>query len=140
MQLIILSISDYNLNQLEKLAKDSIPLESCALLLGKKNSLTNYCVKNIIITNNFSKSSTFFEIDPKDLITFYEKSKSMDLDVISIFHSHPSIPYPSASDLKYMEINPVIWLIYSTTKFSFKAFLLSEEKKIIEVLIDRIKV
>lgn len=136
---IILSISDYNLTHLEKLAKDSIPLESCAFLLGKKKSLTNYSVKNVIITNNFSKSSTFFEVDPKDLITLYEKSKSMNLDVISIFHSHPSIPYPSTSDLRYMEINPVIWLIYSTTEFSFKAFLLSEEKKIIEVLINRIK-
>ncbi|HSF52064.1 MAG TPA: M67 family metallopeptidase [Nitrososphaeraceae archaeon] len=139
MDSIILSISDYNLTHLERLAKDSIPLECCALLLGKKNSLTNYSVKNIIITNNFSKSSTFFTVHPKDLITFYEKSKSMNLDVISIFHSHPSIPYPSTTDLRYMEINPVIWLIYSTTEFSFKAFLLSEEKKIIEVLINRIK-
>ena len=136
---IILSISDYNLTHLERLAKDSIPLESCALLLGKKKSLTNYSVKNVIITKNFSKSSTFFEVDPKDLIILYEKSKSMNLDVISIFHSHPSIPYPSASDLRYMEINPVIWLIYSTMEFSFKAYLLSEEKKIIEVLINRIK-
>ena len=129
MESIILSISNSNLNRLEELAEESVPLESCALILGKKNSSADYSVKSILIIDNYSNSSTSFEVYPIDLLKLYEKSKSMNLDVISIFHSHPSFAYPSETDIRYMEMNRVIWLIYSTTQKFFKAFLLNEEKK-----------
>ena len=134
-----LTLDNSQIDRLKKLSISSLPFESCALLIGEKIGNENI-VKDILPLNNSFRSSVAFIIDPDELFDAYQKSKRLNLDIISIFHSHPSIPYPSASDLKYMEINPVIWLIYSTTKFSFKAFLLSEEKKIIEVLIDRIKV
>jgi hypothetical protein len=38
-----------------------------------------------------------------------------------------------------MEINPVIWVIYSTSDFSFKAFFLNENKEIVEVFIKDFK-
>jgi proteasome lid subunit RPN8/RPN11 len=43
--------------------------------------------------------------------------------VIGIFHSHPAKPAPSSTDIKFMEINPVAWLIYSITEHKLKAFV-----------------
>jgi proteasome lid subunit RPN8/RPN11 len=50
------------------------------------------------------------------------------LEVIGIFHSHPdSDPYPSATDKKFMEINPVAWVIFSVMTKEFKAYMLESE-------------
>ncbi len=134
----ILSISRNTLSRLAKFADDALPMESCALLLGKEEYTTD-TVHDFVLLKNNDQSKYSFSVHSRDLFHAYQKASRSGLSVIGIFHSHPSIPYPSASDQRYMEINPVIWLIYSITEFSFKAFLLSEEKKIIEVLINRIK-
>lgn len=139
MNLSVLSINRCYLKELEEIAKVSLPAEGCAILLGKIKPINEYTVKKIIVMDNIVKTSDYFEVDTSSLLDVYMKSKAMNLDVIAIFHSHPSIAYPSKTDIIYMEINPVIWLIYSTTEFIFRAFMLNEEKKIIEVLIREVK-
>jgi Predicted metal-dependent protease of the PAD1/JAB1 superfamily len=44
------------------------------------------------------------------------------MDVIGIFHSHPnSDAYPSNTDKKFMQSNPVVWIIYSGINKNFKS-------------------
>lgn len=139
MNLNVLSIDKYYLKELAEIAKVSLPAEGCAILLGKIEPINNYTVKKIMIMDNIVKARDYFEINPSNLLEVYIKTQAMNLDVIAIFHSHPSIAYPSKTDIIFMEINPVIWLIYSTTECIFKAFILNEKKKIIEVLIREVK-
>jgi hypothetical protein len=40
---------------------------------------------------------------------------------------------PSGTDRKFMEINPVVWLIYSTTEHNFKAYVY--ENDVVEVAV-----
>jgi [CysO sulfur-carrier protein]-S-L-cysteine hydrolase len=134
----ILLIHDYHLNELRKLAIDSLPNESCAILLGKKTETKNI-VKYIVPLNNSAQSSIAFIIDSDDLFTIYKKAKLMNLDVISIFHSHPSNPFPSETDKIYMHLNPVIWIIYSTYSNSFKSFVLDSFNDFREIKIELIK-
>jgi proteasome lid subunit RPN8/RPN11 len=134
----ILLIYDYHLNELRKLAISSLPNESCAILLGKKTDTKNI-VKYIVPLNNSAQSSIAFIIDSEDLFTIYKKAKLMNLDVISIFHSHPSHPFPSETDKIYMHLNPVIWIIYSTFSNSFKSFVLDNFNDLIEIKIEIIK-
>jgi proteasome lid subunit RPN8/RPN11 len=58
-----------------------------------------------------------------ELLDAYYQSEERGLQVIGIFHSHPAKPLPSSTDKEFMELNPVIWVIYSTTEDRFKAFV-----------------
>lgn len=134
----ILMIHHYHLNELRKLAICSLPNESCAILLGKKIETKNI-VKYILPLNNSAQSSIAFIIDSDELFTVYKKAKLMNLDVISIFHSHPSDPFPSETDKIYMNLNPVIWIIYSTFSNSFRSFVLDNFNDFREIKIELIK-
>lgn len=106
--------------RLAKYAKEALPNESCAFLIGSSNEST---VTEILFMKNVDSSPYSFSIEPSELLDAYDKAEKKGLDVIGIFHSHPGKPSPSTTDMKYMEINPVIWLIYSTTEARFEAYL-----------------
>lgn len=127
-----------HLNALEKLAVKTLPEESCAILLGKKSN-TKSIVQYILPMNNSSHSSIEFNIDSDDLFQAYNKARGMNLDILAIFHSHPAQPIPSTKDKIFMLINPIIWLIYSTSSQTFKAFIVDEEEEIKEIIIIFIK-
>jgi proteasome lid subunit RPN8/RPN11 len=134
----ILIMHHDHLNELRKLAIGSLPNESCAILLGEKSETKNL-VKYILPLNNSAQSSTAFIIDSDELFNVYKKAKLMKLNVISIFHSHPSNPFPSETDKIYMDLNPVIWIIYSTYSNSFKSFMLDSLNEFREIKIELVK-
>lgn len=110
-------------------AEKEKPNESCALLFGKKNMISE-----IFLTKNIEESPTNFTISNEQLIKAYKISEEKNVEVIGIFHSHPnSEAYPSNTDKKFMFSNPVVWVIYSNVKNDFKAFILDSE--IIEISI-----
>jgi len=112
-------------------ARNNIPNESCAVLFGKiKND--HFTVKDIFLTKNTQESPVNFTISNEELIKVYEEAEKSQLDVIGIFHSHPdSSAYPSLTDQKYMEINPVPWIIFSNKNEEIKAYVF--DSKIISV-------
>ena len=106
------------IDQLASIAKRSLPNESCAFLLGKDER-----VVEILPMRNSDESTISFSIEPQEVLRAYDLAESKKLQVIGIFHSHPAKPEPSSTDRKFMEINPVVWLIYSTTEHRFKAYV-----------------
>ena len=135
-ELILLNNS--HLNALTKLAISSLPNESCAILLGKRVD-TKSIVNSILPMNNSLHSSVAFNINPDDLYNAYNTAKLLELDVISIFHSHPSKLLPSKTDQIFMMLNPVIWVIYSTSLNNFKAFIFDNFDQFKEISIRVIK-
>ena len=127
-----------HLNALTKLAISSLPNESCAILLGKRVD-TKSIVKSILPMTNSLHSSVAFNINPDDLYNAYNQARILELDIISIFHSHPSNLLPSETDQIFMLLNPVIWIIYSTSLNSFKAFILDNLDHLEEISIRFIK-
>lgn len=123
-----------HVSELRKLAADSLPLESCALLAGKINN-DDVMVSEIIIANNADKSQVSFSIEPKELLDAYSKAESMGLEIVAIFHSHPAPAKPSSTDVKYMEINPIPWLILSTTNNELAAFLYDGKIHTLELVV-----
>ncbi|MGI0070199.1 MAG: Mov34/MPN/PAD-1 family protein, partial [Nitrosopumilaceae archaeon] len=60
-----------------------------------------------------------------DLISAYGQAEKKNLEIIGVFHSHPdSAAYPSTTDRKYMEINPVPWVIFSNITDEFRGYIL----------------
>ncbi|HEY3094792.1 MAG TPA: M67 family metallopeptidase [Nitrososphaera sp.] len=113
-----ISLTSRQIDQLTSLAKRSLPNESCAFLLGK-----NERVVEILSMRNSDESTVSFSIEPQEVLRAYDLAESKKLQVIGIYHSHPARPAPSSTDRRFMEINPVVWLIYSTTEQKFKAFV-----------------
>ncbi len=103
------------------------PNESCALLFGKKDN-DKITISEIYPAENIEKSPINFTISNEQLIQGYKIAEDKGLEVIGIFHSHPdSEPYPSETDKKFMEINPVAWVIFSLVTNEFKAYMYESE-------------
>jgi proteasome lid subunit RPN8/RPN11 len=130
-----ISFTSQQVQELLKLAKDALPNECCAFLLGQQNGLGK--VATILPLRNIDESPVSFSIDPVELLNAYTLAESKGMEVTAIFHSHPTKASPSNTDIKYMQINPIVWLIYSTTENEFKAFLYEDEViKEIEIMVD----
>ena len=121
-------------NILSKLSKDQIPNESCAILFGKSEN-DKMIVQEVYIADNKEESPVNFTISNEQLIEGYKEAEKKKLEVIGIFHSHPSSePYPSDTDKKFMKINPVVWVIFSCLTNNFKAYILDSEIKEISLI------
>jgi len=114
-------LTSAQIRQLASLAKQFLPNESCAFLLGKGEG--EVTVTDILPMRNADESMISFSIEPRELLQAYELAEKKKLQIAGIFHSHPARPAPSTTDIKFMEINPVVWLIYSTTNEQFKAYV-----------------
>jgi proteasome lid subunit RPN8/RPN11 len=113
-----ISLTAGQVERLASIAKGALPNESCAFLLGSNDK-----VIEILPMHNADESQVSFSIEPQEVLRAYDLAESKKLQVIGIFHSHPARPAPSGTDRKFMEINPVVWLIYSTNEHRFKAFV-----------------
>ena len=128
LQEIIISRSDKKI--LSEYSENQKPNESCAILFGKKNQ-----VSDLFLTENIEKSPVNFTISNKQLIEGYKIAEEKKVDVIGIFHSHPnSDAFPSDTDKKFMQSNPVVWIIYSGINKNFKAFLLESDIREIPII------
>lgn len=116
------------IRQLATIAKEALPNESCAFLLGDNGK-----VVKILPMRNIDESPVTFSIEPAELLHAYNLAESEGMQVIAIFHSHPAKPWPSSTDIKFMEINPVVWIIYSTTESQLKAFVYDDDELIKEI-------
>jgi [CysO sulfur-carrier protein]-S-L-cysteine hydrolase len=133
-------LTQFQLERLASLARDSLPNESCALLLGNNTNKENeiQVIETLSMKNSDASPTTRFRIDSQELINGYLRAEKMGLNVIGIFHSHPAPPIPSSTDKIFMEINPVVWLIYSTLTNESRAYIF-EQEKIREVRLSMIK-
>ena len=112
------------------------PNESCAMLLGKKVD-DDWNVKEVFHTENIDNSQTNFTISPEDLLKGYQLAEKMRLELVGVFHSHPnSDAIPSSTDKKFMQNNPVPWIIFSGVNNSLKAYLLDSDLVEISIKID----
>ncbi len=115
-----ISLTKAQLEELRSIAKRALPNEGCAFLLADRNDDK---VSRILPMRNIEESAVSFSMDPYEVIEAYNIADRLAMQIIAIFHSHPAKPSPSSTDIKFMEINPVIWLIYSTTENVLRAYL-----------------
>lgn len=125
-----ISLTAGQIEELVSIAKDVLPNESCGLLLGE-----NDAVAEILPMRNVDESPLTFSIESTELVDAYNLAERKGLQVIAIFHSHPAQPSPSSTDIKFMEINPVVWLIYSTTEWRLKAYVYDDYVKEVTIKI-----
>jgi proteasome lid subunit RPN8/RPN11 len=123
---ITLLVSKNQIDSLIRSTKEDFPNESCSLLLGSIIG-DEYQVKMLMKMENKAHSEYSFYIDPDELLKAYKWASDNELDVIGVYHSHLEGSNPSDTDLTFMKINPVIWLIYDVSRSTYRAFLLVQD-------------
>lgn len=125
---LVLRLSKNDLNNLHTHAEQSLPLEAAALLFGRVQD-SDVVVSHIELVPNIAKSKTSFSVDPETEYRLLVEAEERGEDLVGIFHSHPAPPKPSASDLRNMRLNPVVWVISSklTGCWMSYAFILDED-------------
>ena len=114
------------------------PSESCAMLFGTKDD-DNWIAKEVFLTQNIDNSQTNFTISPEELLQGYQLAEKMQLELVGVFHSHPnSDAIPSSTDKKFMQNNPVPWIIFSGVNNNLKAYLLDSNIIEIQINIDKL--
>jgi len=119
---ITLSVTENQIDSLIRLTKEDLPNESCCLLLGRIVNENEYCVELVKIMENKTRSQYSFQMDPDELKEAYQWASNNSLDVVGVYHSHLDGSTPSSTDLIFMKLNPVIWLIYEVSGSRFRAF------------------
>ena len=120
-------LSEKDKEKLAKYAEAEKPYESCAILVGNETD-ENWTVKEVVLTENTTKSEVMFTISPDKEFEVDQKAKESNMEIVCIFHSHPeSEARPSETDKKFMRVNPFPWIIYSGLTKEMNCFILQDE-------------
>ncbi len=110
---------------------EQAPLEACGLLVGKKDS-----VERVLKVRNAAQSPVRFRMDSQEQYEALMWIEDHDLDLVGIYHSHPSGPETvSATDIAEAAYDAVhvIWSRTGET-WSARGFWI-EAGKVTEVTI-----
>jgi len=83
------------------------PLEACGLLAGKNDR-----VEKVILVRNQAQSPVRFVMDPYEQFQAFEWIESHGLELVGIFHSHPTGPQtvsPTDIEEAAYEVVHVVW-------------------------------
>jgi desampylase len=76
-------------------AREAIPDECCGLLLGAEGAIT----LAVRARNRAADPQRRYEIDPKEHFAAIRHGRTLGIDVVGAYHSHPrSAPVPSETD------------------------------------------
>ncbi|NOH04775.1 MAG: M67 family metallopeptidase [Chloroflexi bacterium] len=82
-----LSLTNEQLNRIIAHVDAHAPLEACGLLAGRDSR-----VESVIEVTNQAQSPVRYVMDPIEQLRAFEWIDSQGLDLLGIFHSHPSGP------------------------------------------------
>lgn len=106
-------ISQQDFTQLHEHAESNLPREAVALLFGVISDNIVHANRVELVENESKASHTAFSVNPEIEYQLLIEAEEQGEDLVGIYHSHPTPPVPSETDLRNMRLNPVIWLISS---------------------------
>lgn len=83
----ILKLKPEHWQAMRRHVSSQAPLEACGLLARKENS-----VENVLRVRNAEQSPVRFRMDAQEQYNAFEWIDAHGLDLVGIFHSHPSGP------------------------------------------------
>jgi proteasome lid subunit RPN8/RPN11 len=94
-----LTISRAHVDAIVAQSRREYPDEACGVITGPAGSSSPINLKPMI---NAAHSPTFYEFDPKDLLSLYREIDDNDEEIVVIYHSHTETEaYPSRTDISY---------------------------------------
>lgn len=86
--------------ELRRAAAAGYPEEVCGVLLGHhEEGMTETVAIRQVANRNRDRARDRFDMDPAELLAVDREARSLDLDVVGIWHTHPDHPArPSETD------------------------------------------
>ena len=92
--------------------KAGFPNEACGILAGRGNE-----VSKVYTMSNADNSPVSYMMDPAEQFKVMKDMREKKLDMVGIFHSHPSsAAYPSPKDMDLAFYDEAVYLIVSLAK------------------------
>ncbi len=110
--------------QILKQAKAEAPIEACGILAGKDGE-----VEKLYKMTNADRSSDHFMMEPKEQFKVAKDIRSAGLEMLAIYHTHPTTPARlSAEDIRLAITPDVAYVIVSLqdTEPAVKGFLIED--------------
>jgi proteasome lid subunit RPN8/RPN11 len=82
-----LSLTQEQIQQMIAHVNAHLPYEACGLLAGRGSS-----VENVLMVTNQAQSPVRYLMDPIEQLHAFEWIEAQGLDLLGIFHSHPTGP------------------------------------------------
>ena len=109
-----LKISQAHIDAILEQSRVEYPDEACGVILGPLGKDHALRLKPMI---NAAHSPTFYEFDPKDLLSLYREVDDNDEEIVVIYHSHTETEaYPSRTDIAYAGEPGAHYVLVSTRK------------------------
>ena len=109
-----LKISQVHIDAILEHSRVEYPDEACGVILGPLGKDHALRLKPMI---NAAHSPTFYEFDPKDLLSLYREVDDNDEEIVVIYHSHTETEaYPSRTDIAYAGEPGAHYVLVSTRK------------------------
>lgn len=131
-----LKIPSKILEEMTELAKKTGTREELAgVMFGYQKHDTAY-VRDFKVGENIFHDPYRFLLNPEELYKFIVEEEEKGYEIVALWHTHPGSPTPSYTDLKYMELWPIPWIITSSLTGEFTASIYKDgelERVIVEV-------
>lgn len=112
----ILKLKSEHLQVMRRHVSAQAPLEACGLLAGKQDS-----VETVLRVRNADQSPVRFRMDAQEQYNAFEWIDDQGLDLVGIFHSHPSGPETASPTDIAQAAYEVVHIIWSRTGRKWKA-------------------
>lgn len=104
----ILKISNHQWEQMKDHVARIAPIEACGMLGGNKAT-----VQKVFETTNILQSPVRYQIDPRQQISIFHQMEDSDMELVAIYHSHPTGPNtPSNIDISEAAYPQAFYLIW----------------------------
>ena len=85
------------------------PNEACGILAGRDNR-----VQKVYTLASERPSPTFYQVDSKEHFRVFREMRETEMDLLSIYHSHPGGPaFPSSIDVDLAYYPEAVYVIVS---------------------------
>jgi len=106
-----MQIERKHLSEIISHAREEAPREACGILAGRDGR-----VLRLYRARNADLSPTSYRLDPEQQYRILKDTEDRGLEVVAIYHSHPSSPpTPSEKDIKQAYDTEVSYLVISLT-------------------------
>ena len=115
----VLNLKAEHLQAMRRHVSAQAPLEACGLLAGKQD-----LVETVLRVRNSDQSPVRFRMDAQEQYNAFEWMDAHGLELVGIFHSHPSGPETASSTDIVEAAYEVVHVIWSRTgrKWSARGF------------------
>jgi len=96
-------------DQITAHARREAPVEACGYLAGTGDDILYY-----FPMTNTEKKTDHFRLDPREQFAAWKEARNRGLNILGIYHSHPSSPaWPSEEDIRLAYDPTLVYVIVS---------------------------